>query len=109
MAEPALSMHKPDTITEFSKKAEYNLKQITHFNREAKKCQIKILAEDSRFETSVPSNSVDIIVTSPLMVTARTTVAYGQFSRLSSEWLNFDKKIVRNVDKISLGGIPTAI
>lgn len=106
MAEPALSMHNPDTIMEFTKKVEYNLRSIIVFNKAAKNCQINILAEDSRFKTSVPSNSVDIIVTSPPYGDSRTTVAYGQFSRLSSEWLNFDKKIVRNVDKISLGGIP---
>ncbi len=106
MAEPALKLHNPNTIAEFTKKVETNLRQMTVFNKESKKCQINILAEDSRFKTSVPSNSVDIIVTSPPYGDSRTTVAYGQFSRLSSEWLNFDKKIVRNVDKISLGGIP---
>lgn len=106
IAEPALKIHNPNTIAEFTKKVEFNLRQMIVFNKEAKKCQINILAEDSRFKTSIPSNSVDIIVTSPPYGDSRTTVAYGQFSRLSSEWLNFNKKIVRNVDKISLGGIP---
>ena len=107
MAEPALKIHNPNTIAEFTRKVEFNQRQMAVFSKEAKKCQIKILAEDSRFKTSIPSNSVDIIVTSPPYGDSRTTVAYGQFSRLSLEWLNYDKKTVRNIDKVSLGGIPT--
>ncbi|MBS7248158.1 MAG: DNA methyltransferase [Candidatus Jordarchaeales archaeon] len=49
-----------------------------------------------------------IIVTSPPYGDSRTTVAYGQFSRLSSLWLNFekgfDKKTIMKVDEMSLGG-----
>jgi len=49
-----------------------------------------------------------IIVTSPPYGDSRTTVAYGQFSRFSSLWLDFEpdfrREIIKNVDKISLGG-----
>lgn len=106
MAEPALKMHKPDTITEFIKKLEYNISRMVVYDKEAKGCEIKILAEDTRHKTSVPANSVDIIVTSPPYGDSRTTVAYGQFSRLPLEWLDFNQKSVRDIDKISLGGIP---
>lgn len=51
-----------------------------------------------------------IIITSPPYGDSRTTVAYGQFSRLSALWLDFEKGFDRNtimaVDKISLGGDP---
>jgi len=107
MAEPALIKHMPNTFVEFEKKVKFNATQMALFNNEVKNCDIKILNEDSRFTTSIPSNSVDIIVTSPPYGDSRTTVAYGQFSRLSLEWLGFDPKSVRQIDKISLGGIPT--
>lgn len=106
-SEPTLKLHNPNTIAEFTEKIENNIKQMAVFNKESKKCEIKILAEDTRFKTSIPPNTVDIIVTSPPYGDSRTTVAYGQFSRLSSEWLGFDKQTVRDIDKKSLGGIPT--
>lgn len=108
MAEPALNKHMPDTLAEFTKKAKFNIEQMAVFNEDANNCEIKILSEDTRFETSIPSNSVDIIVTSPPYGDSRTTVAYGQFSRLSLEWIGFKSKDVSGIDKTSLGGIPTS-
>ena len=107
MAEPALKKHMPDAYIEFENKVKSNITQMAIFNNEAKNCEIKILDEDSRFKTSIPSNSIDIVVTSPPYGDSRTTVAYGQFSRLSLEWLGFDSKNVRQIDKKGLGGIPT--
>jgi len=49
-------------------------------------------------------NSIDTIVTSPPYGDSRTTVAYGQFSRLSLDWLGYE---LTNIDNISLGGKPT--
>lgn len=43
---------------------------------------------------------VDLIITSPPYGDSRTTVAYGQFSRLSLQWMGIDE----NIDKKSLGG-----
>ncbi|MDD5088403.1 MAG: DNA methyltransferase [bacterium] len=45
---------------------------------------------------------VDVVITSPPYGDSRTTVAYGQFSRLSSEWLAFPE--ARRVDSMLLGG-----
>lgn len=50
----------------------------------------------------LPPHSVDIVVTSPPYGDSRTTVAYGQFSRLSNQWLGFEE--INEVDKRSLGG-----
>lgn len=47
-------------------------------------------------------DSVDIIVTSPPYGDSKTTVAYGQFSRLSNQWLGFEE--AQEVDKQSMGG-----
>ena len=54
-------------------------------------------------EDILPPSSVDIIVTSPPYGDSRTTVAYGQFSRLSNQWLGFEKD--NEVDKNSMGGV----
>ncbi len=103
----ALEKHNPDTFLEFEKQAEKNIKKMKEFNREAKSCNINILAEDTRCKTSIPDNHVDIVVTSPPYGDSRTTVAYGQFSRLSLQWLGFEKKKVSSIDKTCLGGVPT--
>lgn len=47
-------------------------------------------------------NRVDVIVTSPPYGDSHTTVAYGQFSRLANEWLQY--KDAGSLDKRLLGG-----
>ena len=54
-------------------------------------------------ESILPPESVDIIVTSPPYGDSRTTVAYGQFSRLSNQWLGLEE--FNNVDRRSMGGV----
>ncbi len=46
--------------------------------------------------------SVDIVVTSPPYGDSRTTVAYGQYSRLSNQWLGISE--ANQVDKKLMGG-----
>ena len=53
-------------------------------------------------EDRIKSNSVDIIVTSPPYGDSPTTVAYGQYSRLSSQWLGFEDSFA--IDKKLMGG-----
>ncbi len=50
----------------------------------------------------LPNNSVDIVVTSPPYGDSRTTVAYGQFSRLANQWLGFYE--ASKLDKELMGG-----
>ena len=47
-------------------------------------------------------NSADLVVTSPPYGDSRTTVAYGQFSRLANQWLGFED--ASNIDKELMGG-----
>lgn len=107
IADKALERYNPDTFLEFEKQAENNIEKMKKFNQESKSCNINILAEDTRCKTSIPNNHVDIVVTSPPYGDSRTTVAYGQFSRLSLQWLGFEKKKVSSIDKTCLGGVPT--
>jgi tRNA G10 N-methylase Trm11 len=53
-------------------------------------------------DTIIKPNSVDIVVTSPPYGDSRTTVAYGQYSRLANEWLGY--KNANQIDNLSMGG-----
>lgn len=50
----------------------------------------------------IENGSIDIVVTSPPYGDSRTTVAYGQFSRLANEWL--DVKDANQIDNHLMGG-----
>lgn len=50
----------------------------------------------------VKENSIDIVLTSPPYGDSRTTVAYGQYSRLANEWLGY--KEANQIDNILMGG-----
>ena len=51
----------------------------------------------------ISSESVDIVVTSPPYGDSRTTVAYGQYSRLSAAWLELEEP--GKIDNKLMGGI----
>lgn len=104
MSPKSLEKQNPDSLSEFEKRVSYNISQLDKFNKEAKGCKVHVLNEDTRNKTSLESNSVDLIVTSPPYGDSKTTVAYGQFSRLSLEFLGYEEPEVRNIDSIYLGG-----
>lgn len=64
---------------------------------------------------SFPSNTMDLIITSPPYGDNHTTVTYGQYSVLPLRWINFDDidiniddgliEKLTTIDKLSLGGI----
>ncbi len=111
MPKEKLVNYNPDVFQIFLEKLEYNYRGMLAFYDECTKLKnykdiwVKILNEDTRKKTSIPSESIDIVVTSPPYGDSRTTVAYGQFSRLSSQWLGIDHS-KHDIDKISLGGTP---
>ena len=49
-----------------------------------------------------PPKGFDLIITSPPYGDSQTTVAYGQFSRLSADWIGLQDS--RKVDSVSMGG-----
>jgi len=102
----------PDTLATFLNISERNIKMMSEFYSSVNIQKIKnhelwsrVLMEDMRVKTSIPENSVDFIATSPPYGDSRTTVAYGQFSRLTLQWLNYDYNIIKKIDKMSLGGV----
>lgn len=101
-----LNNFNPDVIGIFKKRAEQNINAMAELWRQFNKrnrIQVNILNEDTRHRTSIKDNMVDIVVTSPPYGDSKTTVAYGQFSRLSLQWLGFDNKDL-DTDNRSLGG-----
>lgn len=54
-------------------------------------------------ENIIPPESIDLVITSPPYGDSRTTVAYGQFSRLSNQWLGLE--VCNEVDKRCMGGV----
>lgn len=108
MNQEMLSKHKPDVLVNFKTKAKSNIEKMGKYVIESNKnCNVKILSEDSRHKTSIPDQAVDLIVTSPPYGDSRSTVAYGQFSRLALQWIGYEKEEVMGIDKESLGGIPS--
>jgi len=89
--------------TSFSKVA----KSISDFSDIKNESTTTIITGDSRINKT--KNDVDLIITSPPYGDSKTTVAYGQFSKLQSLWLGLisenEKGHVENIDKELLGGI----
>lgn len=49
-----------------------------------------------------PLGGYNLVITSPPYGDSQTTVAYGQFSRLSAEWIGLPN--ARKIDKLAMGG-----
>jgi len=55
--------------------------------------------------TIIENESVDIVVTSPPYGDSRTTVAYGQYSRLANQWMGYEE--ASKLDNELMGGKKT--
>ncbi|MCX6778204.1 MAG: DNA methyltransferase [Candidatus Micrarchaeota archaeon] len=107
-----LEKHNPNVLKIFKEELRNSMVCLMDFNRATGlKCDCNAYKVDARYtENIIPNGSVDLIVTSPPYGDSRTTVAYGQFSRLSLQWLGLDYDEIRSydeitrLDKASLGG-----
>jgi len=102
---------KPDTRCEFAKILDRNIEKMKNyydlFDKNVKDPEVYIYAEDTRFLTNIPDASIDILITSPPYGDSRTTVAYGEFSRVSLQWLDLQEvsnKDIIDIDKSLMGG-----
>jgi hypothetical protein len=102
MPEEKIDKFNPNVIELFNKKANRNIEGIKLFNR-LDETKVEVLdINTSHTIDGLLENSFDIVVTSPPYGDSRTTVAYGQFSRLSSEWLGITD--AGQVDNKLMGG-----
>ena len=115
----------PNTLEEFTKNVMNALRRMEEFYQRCYNKQVvsRVFMADTRNMLSrefpeeannlLLENPPKVIVTSPPYGDSRTTVAYGQFSRLSALWLSFEKNfrkdLIMSVDKLSLGGNPKNI
>lgn len=96
---------KPDVLGEFIKMCENNIIGMKEYVRDVlPQTHSRIIMGDATKDNGIPHNSVDFIITSPPYGDSRTTVAYGQFSRLSSQWLDLLPPNIKDIDKELMGG-----
>jgi len=102
-----LENHNPDILGIFKKKTELNIERMGKFYHDVdKNTWAKPIYGDTSKINTIKDSSVDCIITSPPYGDSRTTVAYGQFSRLSAQWIDLfdDPNIASSVDNQLLGG-----
>ncbi|PIP32055.1 DNA methylase, partial [bacterium (Candidatus Gribaldobacteria) CG23_combo_of_CG06-09_8_20_14_all_37_87_8] len=105
-----LENYNPDVLGIFKKKTEANIKGMADFCKDTnKKTWVEVIYGDSSKDNGIKDNSIDCIITSPPYGDSRTTVAYGQFSRLSAQWIDIfeDPNKASGVDNELLGGKAT--
>jgi len=101
-----LKTFKPDVFLSFEKALRNNRQGLLNLI-EAKNNSSTSQVHAFNTVTTVPidiisDKSVDIVVTSPPYGDSQTTVAYGQFSRLTNEWLGNEN--AQKVDSNLMGG-----
>lgn len=103
-----LDDYNPNVVDIFKKKVESNILGMSEFYKDVdKNTWVKIMEADTTKPIKIPNKSVDLIITSPPYGDSRTTVAYGQFSRLSLQWIDIASSEENNhIDKKLLGGKP---
>lgn len=104
MAPKTLEKWEPDVIGKFKEILDKNI-DLNGKLKEPQATASVILG--TSMKTDLPDNSFDMLITSPPYGDSRTTVAYGQFSRTSLQWLNLDEMPAGEVPKIDrklLGG-----
>ena len=102
-----LKTFNPDVLGLFIQKALVNIEGAVSFYEDIdKKSRTKVVFGDSSKGVGIKKESVDCILTSPPYGDSRTTVAYGQFSRLSAQWIDLfeEPDKASGVDNNLLGG-----
>ena len=104
---PAQKMEtfKPDVFGTFQDKLTRNQAGLEVYLSKRKDVEIFVSSKNTanrELPETQPSKGFDLVITSPPYGDSQTTVAYGQFSRLSADWIGLDDS--RKVDRISMGG-----
>ncbi len=94
-----------DIFKTFSEVAQDNIIAMKDFVLDSsQEVNVRIIHGDSTQDLGLPDESVDLILTSPPYGDSRSTVAYGQFSRLSAQWLDMLPENKKDIDRNLLGG-----
>ncbi len=98
-----LERHNPDVFALFRKRFAECVGLMSVWWREVggRTSEVRLGLHDARKPFPIEPETIDLVLTSPPYGDARTTVAYGQFSRLALQWLGLWNE---DLDRISLGG-----
>lgn len=102
---------QPNVYAEFRMILLRNIDKMDDFcnalKRKNSTSSVSLFRNDVCSLENVPNNKYDLVVTSPPYGDSRTTVAYGEYSRLSLQWINLfelSEKEIMGVDKSLMGG-----
>lgn len=103
---------EPDVIKEFTTILDRNIEKMNLFIEVCEEndvhSTVKVLSNDASVLQDVQDDSIDLVITSPPYGDSRTTVAYGEYSRLSLQWLDLfelSEKDIMGIDKSLMGGV----
>lgn len=101
----------PDVYAEFSTILLRNVEKMKDFcdtlDRHSFAPKTTIYRNNTCTLQDVPDNAFDLVVTSPPYGDSKTTVAYGEYSRLSLQWIslsNLSEEEIMGIDKSLMGG-----
>ena len=94
----------PNAINRFKEVMHRNLTYLKNFALVKHVTDIDLIRDNvmNFLDNDKYNEYFDLVITSPPYGDSHTTVAYGQFSRLSNEWLSIDE--AGTIDKQLLGG-----
>lgn len=101
---------EPDVIREFISILNRNIEKMNAFTERCGQIdcttKVSIFRNNATILKDIPDGCVDLVITSPPYGDSRTTVAYGEYSRLSLQWLDLDlsEKEIMGIDKSLMGG-----
>lgn len=104
MAPKTLEKWHPDVLKKFQEIADKNIKANSKLKTPTSKATPVL---GTSMQAPFSDNSFDMLITSPPYGDSKTTVAYGQFSRTSLQWLDLKEMPADQVPKIDrklLGG-----
>ena len=105
MSAKRLKGFNPDVFGAFSKKLSRNRYGLAAFLERRKNVEVSVSGANTvqgELPMPRPLGGYDLVITSPPYGYSHTTVAYGQFSCLSAEWIGLPN--ARKVDKLAMGG-----
>ena len=104
---------KPNVLKEFTDILDKNIEKMNGFaeacNKNGSISKVMIFNNNVIDLFDIADSSVDLVITSPPYGDSRTTVAYGEYSRLSLQWIGIDllglsDKEIMMIDKTLVGG-----
>jgi len=106
-----VAIFNPNVADEFAKITKRNMEKMNSFNEvcneSGSQSLIKIFSDNATDLIDINDETFDLVITSPPYGDSRTTVAYGEYSRLSLQWLglfNLTEKEIMGIDKSLMGG-----